>query len=193
MGTREQVHQLRDDGLSLTRIATELGISKSTVCYHLRRLGEAPDDRFNRRYDWAEVQAYYDAGHSITDCQQRFGFARATWTDARRRGDVRSRPKALALDQLLVVGPARNRRNLKTRLIAAGLRTGCCEGCGISDWRGRPLTLALHHINGDGRDNRVDNLQILCPNCHSQTENFAGRNVVRLRPGAELEVEDPAA
>jgi 5-methylcytosine-specific restriction endonuclease McrA len=193
MATREKVRQLRDNGLSLTRIAAELGLSKSTVCYHVRRLGEAPDDRFNRRYDWAEVQAYYDAGHSITECQQRFGFARETWNDARKRGDVRSRPKALALEQLLVVGPLRNRRNLKTRLIAAGLRTGCCEGCGISQWRGGPLTLALHHINGNGRDNRIENLQILCPNCHSQTENFAGRNVARLRASDALEVEAPAA
>jgi 5-methylcytosine-specific restriction endonuclease McrA len=193
MGTREKVRQLRDDGLSLTRIAAELGLSKSTVCYHVRRLGEAPDDRFTRRYDWAEVQAYYDVGHSITECQQRFGFARESWNDARKRGDVRSRPKALALEQLLVVGPLRNRRNLKTRLIAAGLRTGCCEGCGIAQWRGGPLTLALHHINGNGRDNRIENLQILCPNCHSQTENFAGRNVARLRASDALEVEAPAA
>jgi hypothetical protein len=193
MRTREKVLQLRHEGLSLTRIAAELGITKSTVCYHVRRSGEEPDDRFNRRYDWAEVQAYYDAGHSITQCQQRFGFARATWNDARKRGDVRSRPKPLALNELLVAGQARNRRNLKTRLITAGLRTGCCEGCGISDWRGRPLALALHHVNGDRRDNRVDNLQILCPNCHSQTENFAGRNVVRVRGSDALEVQPPAA
>ena len=117
----------------------------------------------------------------------------ATWNDARKRGDVRSRPKPAALDQLLVAGSARNRRNLKTRLVAAGLRTGCCEGCGVSEWRGRPLTLALHHINGDGRDNRVDNLQILCPNCHSQTENFAGRNVARIRPEDVPEAQEPAA
>jgi 5-methylcytosine-specific restriction endonuclease McrA len=43
--------------------------------------------------------------------------------------------------------------------------------------------MALHHINGDGRDNRLENLQFLCPNCHSQTENFAGRNVRRNGSG----------
>jgi predicted HNH restriction endonuclease len=40
--------------------------------------------------------------------------------------------------------------------------------------------MALHHVNGDGRDNRLENLQLLCPNCHSQTENFSGRGRRRL-------------
>jgi hypothetical protein len=38
------------------------------------------------------------------------------------------------------------------------------------------LSLALHHRNGDGEDNRLENLELLCPNCHSQTDTFAGRN-----------------
>jgi len=42
---------------------------------------------------------------------------------------------------------------------------------------GDPLALALHHVNGDNCDDRLENLALLCPNCHSQTENFAGRNV----------------
>jgi 5-methylcytosine-specific restriction endonuclease McrA len=68
---------------------------------------------------------------------------------------------------------------LKRRLIKLGLKADRCEICGISAWRGAPLSLALHHVNGDGRDNRLENLQLLCPNCHSQTDNFAGRNVRR--------------
>jgi 5-methylcytosine-specific restriction endonuclease McrA len=60
--------------------------------------------------------------------------------------------------------------------VAAGLKDERCERCGLTDWRGQPLSLALHHVNGDGADNRLENLQLLCPNCHSQTPNFAGRN-----------------
>jgi HNH endonuclease len=69
----------------------------------------------------------------------------------------------------------RGRFNLKLRLIKEGLKQNCCERCGLSEWRGGALTLALHHVNGERTDNRLGNLQLLCPNCHSQTENFAGR------------------
>lgn len=61
-----------------------------------------------------------------------------------------------------------------------GLKADRCEICGISEWLGRPLSLPLHHLNGDGDDNRLENLQLLCPNCHSQTENFAGRKRRRV-------------
>lgn len=50
-----------------------------------------------------------------------------------------------------------------------------CEGCGLSEWRKEHLVLELEHINGDRRDNRKENLQLLCPNCHSQTETFRNR------------------
>jgi AcrR family transcriptional regulator len=172
--TRERVLALKEQGRSLRQIAAELGVSRSTVCYHLRRLGHAPDERFNRRYDWAAVQAYYDAGHSITACQERFGFSRETWNAARLRGDVTARPQAMPLEALLAA--PRNRSHLKQRLLSAGLKEHRCEACGITEWRGAPLAMALHHVNGDGQDNRLENLQLLCPNCHSQTENFAGRN-----------------
>jgi 5-methylcytosine-specific restriction endonuclease McrA len=47
----------------------------------------------------------------------------------------------------------------------------------------RPLVMALHHVNGDNADNRLENLQLLCPNCHSQTEWFSGRNKARAAGG----------
>ncbi len=65
---------------------------------------------------------------------------------------------------------------LPTEEVSPRLKESRCERCGLAEWRGRPLTVALHHINGDRHDNRLENLQLLCRNCHSQTDNFAGRN-----------------
>lgn len=52
-----------------------------------------------------------------------------------------------------------------------------CSICNIEDWNGKHIVLELDHINGDNRDNRLENLRLLCPNCHSQTDNFRGRNI----------------
>jgi 5-methylcytosine-specific restriction endonuclease McrA len=162
-------------------VSRALGITPATVSYHARRLGYPPREKCARRYDWAEVQRYYDAGHSVRECSVRFGFSTQTWHMAVARGAVRARPRATPLPVLLARGYARGRYNIKLRLVAAGLKDGSCEHCGIRDWRGRPLSMALHHVNGDARDNRLENLRLLCPNCHSQTENFAGRGVSRER------------
>lgn len=73
---------------------------------------------------------------------------------------------------------------LKKRLLAEGLLEERCAECGISEWNGRPLSLHLDHINGDRRDQRLENLRFLCPNCHSQTETYCGRNQGRYASDA---------
>jgi hypothetical protein len=164
------------EGKTVAQIARFLRLQKSTVSYHKQRLGLPMRADCRRRYDWAEVQAYYDQGHSIRACCLHFGFTAKSWHDAFERGAVRSRPRATPLDKLLRANTPRGRHNIKQRLIAEGVKPNRCEACGISEWRGVALSLSLHHVNGDGRDNRLQNLALLCPNCHSQTPNFGVRN-----------------
>lgn len=69
-----------------------------------------------------------------------------------------------------------NSHKLKEKLIRDGLKERKCELCGTSQWLGCNLPLELHHKNGDHQDNDLDNLMILCPNCHSIQEGNSGAN-----------------
>ncbi|MDP3042939.1 MAG: HNH endonuclease signature motif containing protein [bacterium] len=83
----------------------------------------------------------------------------------------------IALDKILIQNSDFQSYKLKKRLFAAGLKFPKCEECGWAEKSidGR-IPLELDHINGDSRDNRLENLRILCPNCHSLKPTHRGRN-----------------
>lgn len=71
-----------------------------------------------------------------------------------------------------------NIASLKKRLLNEGYLQNRCYICNLmAEWNGKPLSLQLDHINGIYNDHRIENLRLLCPNCHSQTETFAGKNI----------------
>lgn len=67
--------------------------------------------------------------------------------------------------------------HVKKTLIKLALKDWQCELCGIAEWQNKAIVLELDHINGKNRDHRIENIRFLCPNCHSQTFNFRGRNI----------------
>jgi len=89
--------------------------------------------------------------------------------------------KLNSLKEILQKGTNFKSDTLKKRLLEAGLKEYKCENpeCGITSWCGKDITLELHHINGDHFDNRIENLQLLCPNCHSQTDSYRRRRAIR--------------
>jgi Zn finger protein HypA/HybF involved in hydrogenase expression len=69
-----------------------------------------------------------------------------------------------------------NAAGVKRKLLAAGMMVDECVECGLgSEWNGKPITLHLDHENGCSRDYRIENLRILCPNCHSQTPTYGNK------------------
>ncbi len=84
------------------------------------------------------------------------------------------------LEEILVENSNYHRASLKARLLALGILKNKCSSCGLgSEWNGKPLVLHIEHKNGIGNDNRLENLAILCPNCHSQTPTYCGNRFVK--------------
>ncbi len=126
-----------------------------------------------RMIDWRAVQRYYDEGHNYRACKERFVFAAASWSKAVKRGELVPRPRRPPLE--LILRNSRSRCTIKRRLLMAGKLANRCDICGLSEWLGKPISVQIDHINGVRDDHRIENLRMLCPNCHSQTETFAGK------------------
>lgn len=126
------------------------------------------------RYDWDAIQRFYNAGHTYAECKKHFGFSACAWTDARKRGAIQAHSRQLATP--FFAARCKKRSAVRRRLLEEGILRDECYECGITRWFGTKLTLHLDHINGINDDNRIENLRMLCPNCHSQTETFSGKN-----------------
>lgn len=100
----------------------------------------------------------------------------------RKSGCVGGSPKFLLKDILIENSTYTNMTYLKNRLIKEGLLEYKCKDCGnIGVWNSKPLVLQLEHKNGIHSDHRIENLCFLCPNCHSQTDTYSGRNSNKMR------------
>lgn len=90
---------------------------------------------------------------------------------------IRERRPAPPLEDVLKgMHPEYGAGCVKKRLLKEGVKSKTCEDCNISEWRGLPIVIELDHINGNSKDHRLENLRMLCPNCHSQTPTFRARN-----------------
>lgn len=78
---------------------------------------------------------------------------------------------------------------LLNRLIKEGYKEEKCECCGITEWLGKAIILQLHHKDGNHNNNSLDNLEILCPNCHSQTDTYGGKSSKKSKK-CKKEVKD---
>jgi transposase-like protein len=152
-------------------------------------------------YTESEARAAIAASLSFAEALRRLGLRASggNWRTLRRYADeiwhiptrhfdphagqraalARHRSRALTpLAAILVENSTYSRGSLKRRLYAAGIKARACELCGQGeDWHGRHMALILDHINGVATDNRLENLQIVCPNCAATLETHCGRNL----------------
>ncbi|SEQ31058.1 hypothetical protein SAMN04487983_1004123 [Streptomyces sp. yr375] len=126
----------------------------------MRGLGMDVNDTNHRRVRRAASRLDLDTSH----------FKRRSWGRPERPA-----PPPTA-HRVLVILPEQAGRTNRTRLHQALTEIGVpytCAECGNrGEWRGRPITLQIDHVNGDWRDNREENLRYLCPNCHALTETW---------------------
>jgi len=99
-------------------------------------------------------------------------FKGQAWNKGKKLGPRKSVKELLTNDRKY---PYQSHK-LKNRLLQEGIKVHQCECCGITEWREKPTPLELDHINGINYDNRLENLRLLCPNCHAQTDTYRGRN-----------------
>lgn len=134
-----------------------------------RRVGWGDGPSAQRRVKSQAVAGGVDTSH----------FLGQAW----RRGSSGSVTAPRPLEEVLVCGgrPG-STTELRKRLVREGVLAAECAACERHEWQGRPIPLELDHINGDRTDNRLQNLRLLCPNCHAQTDTYRARNIGAPRP-----------
>ena len=126
----------------------------------------------NKRHEINKKVSEKLTGRQLT--QEHRDKLKLLWNDTSYKNYMRRKPQPI--ENLLVENSSVSTQHIKRRILKENIRPYMCEECGITDtYNGKPIVHQLHHINGNSKDHRLENLQLLCPSCHSQTDNWSGK------------------
>lgn len=192
----EKVQNLRNEGKSFGEISKELLITKSNASYCSKIDLNKYDAKMAARDKYIDTvcalakkcsninqilkilgkkstNEYYKQIKKILE-ENNVDTSHFTYNEKYKPNGIEEKK---SLSDYLVIGSAITISKLRSRLIKEGVKEHKCEKCGRTEWEGEIIPLQLHHINGDRTDNRLENLQLLCPNCHALTDNYCGRKL----------------
>lgn len=143
-----------------------------------------------------EFQRLLDISNSFKDLARRLGLEDSSYSHIRvgkrvkngnfdltkfnlnKKNNLKINKKNRELKDILVINSDYPTHKLKNKLLKENILRNVCSICNLKGtWNGKPLNMVLDHINGVNNDNRLENLRIVCYNCNSQLDTFAGRNV----------------
>lgn len=180
MSKKIPVLELRGKGLTIPQICKELNIGKGTVGYYLKNYPLNLEER-NK-----DILKYYNEGKTCIEIGKIFNLS---------QGHVSNTLTNLGVQfginwDIVFYGNIEKTINgdlLKKKIIKDKLLEHKCNECSLENkWNNKNLVLHLDHINGNRKNNRLDNLRFLCPNCHSQTETYTGKNKIKKYSDEEI-------
>lgn len=137
-----------------------------------------------------DIKNWIDAGYSKTKIAMNLGIGYSVLQTLLKhlniqyngvRGNGNCNKRCSAKDFLNKNKHSKLNPTIKQKLFKENLKEYKCEICGISEWQGKSIILQVHHIDGNPYNNTLENIQILCPNCHSQTDSYSASSDKRKR------------
>jgi transposase/Zn finger protein HypA/HybF involved in hydrogenase expression len=187
-----------DAGVSLRKIAVEAGVSLSTVRYWVRKFDIKIERHSRDLWNEQELRAAVQGASSKREVLRRLG-RRDTGSIYTQLGIMAEKwgielpvhvwkgktYKPAVMGNVFRYGSGYNGKALKRYMISFYNVKLKCALCPVADtWQGKPLTLHVDHIDGDHKNNIIQNLRLLCPNCHSQTETYSRKGRASIYPPA---------
>lgn len=138
-------------------------------------------DRVKNSFTYSEVLRKFDlkiTGGNVKSLKKYINFFKIDVSHFHKTLYKRKLVKnTLSIQDILCKDSNYHTEKAKSFILSNNLIKYECAGCGNQgEWRGKSITLQLEHKNGNNRDHRLDNLEFLCPNCHSQTATYGSKN-----------------